>query len=114
MRAVILAIFALMASATYADSDSQSAVIAAGKAGYSTTCIVCHGADGTGAIPGVPDLTTTKGPLSKTDKELIENITEGYQSPGSMMAMPAKGGNPSLSDEDVAALVAYLRDAFGS
>ncbi len=29
-----------------------------------------------------------------------------------MMAMPPKGGNPSLSDDDIHAVIAYLRQAF--
>jgi len=114
MRTAMLIVVALVTTTVFADGDTSARTIAAGKAAYSTTCVACHGADGTGAIPGVVDLTTANGPLSKSDEELIKNITDGFQSPGSMMAMPAKGGNPELSDEDIAALVAYLRDAFGS
>ncbi|MFH1820201.1 MAG: cytochrome c, partial [Pseudomonadota bacterium] len=28
-----------------------------GQAVYNGTCIACHGSDGTGSLPGVPDLT---------------------------------------------------------
>lgn len=83
-----------------------------GKAVYGETCVFCHGKKGKGEIPGVPDLTRKKGPLSKTDLELFHNISDGFESPGSSMAMPARGGNPDLSDEDVHDLVAYLRQAF--
>lgn len=84
-----------------------------GKAVFEQTCIACHGGDGKGAIPGVPDFTVKGGLLTKSDTDLINNITNGFQSPGSFMAMPPKGGNPGLSDADVAAVLAYIRATFG-
>jgi cytochrome c5 len=84
-----------------------------GKEIYSQTCIACHGATGTGGMPGVPDFTAADGPLSKTDDILIQHIVEGFKSPGSPMAMPAKGGNPNLSETDVREVLGYLRESFG-
>ena len=77
-----------------------------GKALYATTCVACHGANGKSAIPGVADLGTS---MAKSDVQLIASILNGYQSKGSPMAMPPKGGNPTLTDADAAALVVYLR-----
>lgn len=77
-----------------------------GKALYTSTCVACHAANGKGAFPGVPDL----GPrMAKSDAELIKSTLKGFKSKGSSMAMPAKGGNPTLTDADAAALVVYLR-----
>lgn len=83
-----------------------------GEAIYNQTCISCHGADGSGAFPGVPDFSTNSGPLSKSDNVLIGHITEGFQSPGSLMAMPAKGGNPALTLSDIGSVVKYIRKMF--
>ncbi len=83
-----------------------------GKVIYSQTCIACHGADGKGALPGVPDLTKSDGRLSKSDEILIKHITEGFQTPGSPMAMPAKGGNADLNDADIKSVLSYLRESF--
>ena len=84
-----------------------------GKDIYSNTCVACHGVNGTGAIPGTPDFTAASGPMAKSDSELIQSITAGFQSPGSPMAMPAKGGNPDLNAADVRAVLDYLRESFG-
>ena len=85
-----------------------------GKDIYDQTCVACHGANGTGAIPGTPSFTTPGGPMSKSDDELIRNITAGFQSRGAPMAMPAKGGNPDLNAQDVRTVVGYLRENFGN
>ena len=94
----VLSALTLAAPGTSAAAD--------GKALYSTTCVSCHGANGKGAFPGVADL----GPrMAKTDAELSNSILNGFQTKGSPMAMPAKGGNPALTAADADALVVYLR-----
>ncbi len=85
-----------------------------GQAIYNQTCIACHGADGKGALPGVPDFTDEGGRLTKPDAHLLRNMANGFQSPGSPMAMPAKGGNPALSEGDLRNVLKYLREAFGT
>jgi len=98
--------FLSLVSQAYADNGVEEI--------YRETCSACHGEDGKGAFEGIPDLTDTAGRLSKDDEVLIKNITEGFQSEGSPMAMPEKGGNEDLTDEDIKNLVGYLRDNFGA
>lgn len=84
-----------------------------GQAIYEQTCVACHGADGKGAIPGVPDFTRGGGRLSQSEDILVRHVMDGFQSPGSTMAMPAKGGNASLTEADARLVVKYLIRAFG-
>ncbi|KAF1689633.1 c-type cytochrome [Pseudoxanthomonas taiwanensis] len=91
----------------------QAADAADPKALYNATCIACHGPKAEGAIPGVPNLAKS-GRLSRPDAELVTNIMNGYQSKGSPLAMPAKGGNPNLTPADAKALVEYMRSLTGA
>lgn len=92
--------------------NKTPATALSGKTIYKQTCIACHGASGSGNLPGVPDLTSKSGPLSKNDSVLLQNITNGFQSPGSPMAMPPKGGNPGLTDADIKSVLKYLHNTF--
>lgn len=80
---------------------------------YNQTCVACHGANGKGALPGIPDLTSAQGPLArKSDAQLAASILNGLQTPGAALAMPAQGGNPAITADDATALVRYLRQQF--
>ena len=79
---------------------------------YNRTCIACHGSDGDGSLPGVPDLGGQTGPLSQADALLLKRMIDGFQTPGSTMAMPARGGDPALTDADLNAVMQYMRKEF--
>lgn len=97
--------------ATAAGSSKDS--IAAGSAIYHQTCVACHGADGKGSIPGAPRFSDPNGVLGKSDAVLANSIENGKQTPGAPIPMPPKGGNSSLSTQDIRDVVIYLRSAFG-
>lgn len=93
--------------ATAADAERGQVI-------YEQTCVACHGADGRGTLPGVPDFTSKSGPLSKPDALLLEHVTNGFQSPESMMAMPPKGGNSDLTEEDIKIVIQHIREKYGT
>ncbi|MBW7851684.1 MAG: cytochrome c [Rhodospirillales bacterium] len=102
MKALILV--AALAAAPAAAADHGAAI-------YDRACAVCHGYDGTGAMPGVADLTDPAGALAKSDAELMRSLRDGVE--GDAAAMPPRGGDDSLTDGDLAAVLAHIRAAFG-
>lgn len=86
---------------------------AKGQQLYSGLCIACHGANAEGVTGLGKSLKESDFFNSLSDAELVAFIAEGR--PASDPAnttgvdMPARGGNPNLTDEDLAAVVAYLR-----
>ncbi|VAV94129.1 hypothetical protein MNBD_ALPHA02-721 [hydrothermal vent metagenome] len=98
----------LMTAPAFGQGDAKK-----GAEVYEGTCIACHGGSGKGEIEGVPDFTSTKGPLAmKADEVLLDHITNGFESANSMLAMPELGGNEDLTEQDVENVLAYLRATF--
>lgn len=112
--AVLLAIPSTAALASNsATCGFSSGDTARGKAIYKSTCVACHSANGRGTMPSVPDLTKKGGVLTKPHSALADHIERGFKSPKSSMAMPARGGNPKLTAQDLRDVHVYLHDAFG-
>jgi cytochrome c553 len=88
-----------------------SVCAADGKALYEKDCAKCHGADGKGDTKmgkkyGAKDYTDAKVQDELKDDAAIKAIKEGYKDKeGKVVMKPAEG----LSDDDVKALVAYMR-----
>jgi disulfide bond formation protein DsbB len=85
----------------------------AGQELFVATCAACHGPAGQG-VPGLgKDMTTSQFIADRSDAELVEFIKAGRDPSDPLnttgVAMPSKGGNPALSDEDLFDLVAYIR-----
>ncbi|HEY2630121.1 MAG TPA: c-type cytochrome [Usitatibacter sp.] len=72
-----------------------------GKKTYETVCFACHGAGIAGA-PKFGDKAAWAPRIAQGKDALHATALKGKG------AMPAKGGNPSLSDADVAAAVDYM------
>lgn len=85
---------------------------AAGAAVFNDTCVACHGSDGRGIMPGMPNFTNPKGVLSLPTKVLEQRITDGFSGGNAPMAMPPKGNNPKLTQSDIRNVIAYLRSHF--
>lgn len=83
-----------------------------GKDRYDETCIACHGDDGKGTIAGIPNFTSAKGPLQKSEAVLLASIRDGLDRPEADMAMPPMGGNPDLTEDDLRDILHYMIKTF--
>lgn len=84
-----------------------------GQALYMQSCASCHGKTGEGmAMQGSP-LIRSHFLTQNTDSQVVRFLQRGRtaEDPASLMqrAMPARGGNPNLTDQDLADITAYLR-----
>lgn len=86
---------------------------AAGEAKFQATCSPCHGPDAKGLPNLGKDMTTSEFIQGSSDAELLAFIKTG-RPPGDPanttgVDMPPKGGNPALTDEDLADIIAFIR-----
>jgi len=97
-----------------AGGDAELAeFIASGTKLYAGTCIACHGPQGTGVKGNGKALARNTFVGSLDDDALLAFIKKG-RDPGDPknttgIGMPAKGGNPALSDDDLLDIIAYIR-----
>jgi cytochrome c553 len=91
--------------------SALSASAADAKANYESNCAKCHGADGKGQTKmgqklGVKDYTDAKVQADLKDDAAIKAIKEGLKDKdGKTLMKPVEG----MSDDDIKALVAYMR-----
>ena len=83
-----------------------------GKNLFNQNCMICHADDGSGAMPGVSDLTENRNWSTLTNMQLLGRLNQGIQKPGAAMNMPPKGGNPNLTDKDLLLIISYMRKEF--
>jgi len=103
-RLIFICFFMIFSVGILADSK--------GKQLYIENCMVCHDDDGSGAMPGVSDLSETRTWLAMPTNELLLKLKKGIAKPGSPIAMPPKGGNEKLTDEDMLKVISYMRKEF--
>lgn len=77
--------------------------LALGRRVFTGKCLACHGDEHSGA-PQYGDRASWEARLAQGQDTLIEHALHGHG------RMPAKGGLESLSDNEVAAAVAYVHD----
>lgn len=102
---------------------TDEASIARGKHIVETTCIGCHDADLGGKTPFIAvdgimaldsvNLTSGEGGIGGefSDEDFVRAIRHGINREGKPIFMPAVKAFAHMSDEDLAAVIAYLRTA---
>ncbi|MFN3408819.1 MAG: c-type cytochrome [Limisphaerales bacterium] len=92
--------------------------VARGRVVYEQLCAVCHGSDGAGKPGQAPPFAGSEWVITDSVGRLIRIPLQGLVGPITVkgvewnMAMPAMGA--SLNDEDLAALLTYMRNSWGN
>jgi mono/diheme cytochrome c family protein len=94
----------LMAGGCARETPATQAALSEGASLYETHCAVCHGAtgDGFGQVPSHVDFTSRHWQQYRSEADIRSAIRSGVAG----TTMPAF---PTLSDEQLDALVAHLR-----
>jgi len=92
-------------------------VIRKGRVNYGNLCSGCHQSSGTGT-PGVfPPLVGSEWVLDEGPNRIIAIVLRGLQGPLTVAgkqfngAMAEFGSNPQVSDEDIAAVLTYIKNS---
>ena len=92
-------------------------VVAQGKKLYETHCVDCHGADGKGLPPAYPPLAGNRALTMDSAANAIRIVLNGGFAPGTA-GNPRPYGMPpyshAMDDDEVAAVVTYLRASWGN
>lgn len=98
---------------TSATSGGAAGDAANGEALYNGSCIACHGPAGAGVEGLGKPWVGSEFINNSTDDEMVAFLKVGRPAddPANTtgVAMLPRGGNPSLTDEDLRDLVAYMR-----
>ncbi len=96
----------------------------AGKALYEKTCAGCHQENGKGLVPIAPPLASSEW-VTGPETRLIQIVLHGlkgpvtvngkvYQEPDVQPLMPGLKHNPDFTDDKLAAVLTYIRNAWGN
>jgi disulfide bond formation protein DsbB len=79
---------------------------------FNATCASCHGKDALNPSTG-KDMVASAWIKGQSDADLLAMIKKGRATSDpentTGVDMPAKGGNPSLTDDDLNNIIAYIR-----
>ena len=103
---------------TYQPKSGEQAARARGKAVYENVCGICHAVDGTGKPAQAPTLIGSDFVIAKGFNRLAHIPLMGLNGPIKVqgkdwnMAMAAMGA--ALPDDDLAAVLTYIRSSWGN
>jgi len=114
----LLVALALLSACSDDAGTTIDPTAAAGEEVYEVACIACHAEGGIGIEGLGKPLASSEFIQSRTDEQLLEFIVTGRGTNDpentSGVAMPPRGGRPTMSDAELLAVVAYLRTLQGS
>jgi mono/diheme cytochrome c family protein len=98
-------------------TEEAARLVPLGKKIYEAQCAVCHATEGQGKPPHFPPLANNQSIQMNSAVNPIRMVLNGGYAPGTSKNPMPYGMPPfaqSLSDEEVAAVVTYIRTAWGN
>lgn len=100
-----------------ADATATERILKLGKQLYGDHCVDCHGGKGQGSAPDYPPLAGNLAIAGRLPVNAIRAVLNGGFPPSTTgnpypFGMPPFG--PQLSDQEVAAVVSYVRNSWGN
>lgn len=93
-------------------------MVSAGQSGYLSVCTACHGTDAKGISGLGKTLIDSEFLHGLTDQEALAFVIKGRDiwDPANTtgVQMPARGGNPGLTDNDILNIISYIRVISGN
>lgn len=109
----LLTVVTIMACGGGEGAPASNAGVDQGKIIYGRICATCHGQDANGLPRLGKGLRNNEFTKSQSDAELVEFMKIGRPASHELnttgVDMPPKGGDPTITDEDLLNVVAYLR-----
>jgi mono/diheme cytochrome c family protein len=105
------------APVTAAVAEQQTSLSPLGKKIYDAQCALCHASQGQGKLPHFPPLANNQSIQMTSSVNPIRMVLNGGYAPGTKKNPMPYGMPPfaqSLSDVEVAAVVTYIRTAWGN
>jgi mono/diheme cytochrome c family protein len=103
--------------ATAAVAEQKNSLSPLGKKIYNAQCALCHASQGQGKLPHFPPLANNQSIQMTSSVNPIRMVLNGGYAPGTKKNPMPYGMPPfaqSLSDVEVAAVVTYIRTAWGN
>ncbi|MGF6806131.1 mono/diheme cytochrome c family protein [Paraburkholderia sp. Clong3] len=98
-------------------TEEENRLTPLGKKIYDAQCAICHAAQGQGKLPNFPPLAENQSIQMSSSVNPIRMVLNGGYAPGTSKNPMPYGMPPfaqTLSDEEVAAVVTYIRTAWGN
>ncbi|MCK6628670.1 MAG: cytochrome c [Anaerolineae bacterium] len=110
---LLLIVAACSEAQTISSAPANGDIPINGEQIFVSYCSPCHGPSGEGIAGLGKPLNSSEFVAGLSDAELLAFIKTGRPADDPLntsgVAMPPKGGNPALTDEQLQAIVAYLR-----
>jgi mono/diheme cytochrome c family protein len=102
----------------HAGSSPIASAASDGKSIFNTNCATCHQSDGQGQPSVFPPLAGNTDVVAKDPAKIIGIVLHGLNTPTTIMGKQYPGGMPpwkgTLSNADIAAVLTYVRSAWGN